>query len=371
MRPEEVARQPITDRRSSYIKWVESEGIPLIRGFFVEDVKKVPLGCWERAGGLAARICLEGTGETDDAYICEIPPGNSLKPGRHFFEELIYVVEGRGATTVWQEGGPKQTFEWHEGSLFSPPFNAWHQHFNGSGTEPARFVAVTSAPIMINLIHNINFIFGCDYVFKDRFNSEEDYFSGAGKWLPGLAWETNFVADARSFQLLDRSERGAGVSLVHFELSDNTMCAHISEFPVGTYKKAHRHGPGSHVIVLTGRGYSLMWPEGEPMQRFEWGPGSLIVPPNRWFHQHFNAGAEPARYLALRWGSRKFYGIMGEGSDRPYTDVKAGGDQIEYEDEDPTVRRMFEEAVAKVGVRSKMGRPGKGGKQETGNNSID
>jgi len=53
---------------------VESEGIPLIQGFFIADVKKVPLGRWERIGGQAARICLEGTGETDDAYICEIPP---------------------------------------------------------------------------------------------------------------------------------------------------------------------------------------------------------------------------------------------------------------------------------------------------------
>ena len=354
MKPEEVAGQPITDRRSSYLKWVESEGIPLIQGFFIEDVKSAPLRYWERIGGLATRICLEGAGETDDAYICEIAPAGALKPQKCFFEELIYVVKGRGATAVWNESGPKQTFEWQEGSLFSPPFNAWRQHFNGSGSEPARLLGVTSAPIMINLIHNIDFIFCCDYAFKNRFNSEADYFSGTGRWLPGLVWETNFVADARAFQLLDRGERGAGGSLVHLELSNNTMCGHISQFPAGTYKKAHRHGPGSHVLVLSGKGYSLMWREGEPMRRFDWGPGSLIVPPERWFHQHFNAGAEPARYLALRWGSKKFFGIMGEGSDRPFKDIKEGGDQIEYQDEDPSVRRMFEKALAEVGIESKM-----------------
>jgi gentisate 1,2-dioxygenase len=132
------------------------------------------------------------------------------------------------------------------------------------------------------------------------------------------------------------------------------MCGHIAQFPVGTYKKAHRHGPGAHVLILSGKGYSLMWRDGEPMQRFDWGPGSLVVPPDRWFHQHFNAGSEPARYLALRWGSKKFFGIMGEGSDRPLTSIKLGGDQIEYEDEEPTVRRMFEEALAQAGIESRM-----------------
>ena len=80
---------------------------------------KVPLEPWKRTGGLAARMCLAGTGETNDAYICEIPPGKALEPQKHMFEELIYIVSGRGATTVWNDGEPKHTFEWQEGSVFS------------------------------------------------------------------------------------------------------------------------------------------------------------------------------------------------------------------------------------------------------------
>jgi hypothetical protein len=34
--------------------------------------------------------------------------------------------------------------------------------------------------------------------------------------------------------------------------------------------------------------------------------------------------------------------------------VKKGGDQIEYEDEDPKIRQVFEEALKKSGARSGM-----------------
>ncbi len=79
----------------------------------------------------------------------------------------------------------------------------------------------------------------------------------------------------------------------------------------------------------------------------------MIVPPNVSFHQHFNSGAKPARYLALRWNSQKHK--MGR-QFRLDEDVKKGGDQIEYEDEDSDVRKLFEEELAKEGVESKMAR---------------
>ncbi len=52
------------------------------------------------------------------------------------------------------------------------------------------------------------------------------------------------------------------------------MNSHISQFPIGTYKKGHAHGPGAHVIVLSGDGFSLMWPEGEEPQRYDWEIGT-------------------------------------------------------------------------------------------------
>ena len=340
--------------KTTYQLFLEREGVPALGGFHIEDINHVDLSPWPRVGGRGVYLNLEGSEGVNNCYVCEIAPGKSLEPQKHMFEALIYVVSGHGATTIWQDDGKKQTFEWGEGSLFSPPLNAWYQHFNGQGDRPVRLLAMTNAPTVLNLYHNIDFVFDCDYRFADRYAGEDDFFNGQAK-IPGEGFhDTNFIRDVRSYELPERNDRGAGGKMLMIEMSNNVMSAHISQFPVGTYKKAHRHGAGAHVIILKGEGFSVMWKEGDDIKRYNWRAGSLMVPPERWFHQHFNAGGEPARYLALKpFSSRKFPGLRKQWGTSE--SVKLGGDQIEYEDEDPRVRAMFEEELGKRGVVSQMG----------------
>jgi oxalate decarboxylase/phosphoglucose isomerase-like protein (cupin superfamily) len=341
--------------KTTYEKWLEKEGIDIITGYTVDNVCQLKLKPWERKGGAGIFVNLEGNGQTNDAYICEIPPGEKLKPQRHLFEELIFVVQGRGATTFWNTSGQKRFLEWQTGSLFSPPLNVWHQHFNTQGDKPARYLAVTTAPTVMNLFHNHDFVFNNNFIFEDRYNEKEGYFSSQGHEYPGKAgniWESNFIPDVNNFQLQDLAKRGAGGKAINFEISNNTLCAHISEFPLGTYKKAHRHGPGAHVIILSGEGYTLLWREGGAIERCDWHAGSIVVPPNRWFHQHFNTGRTPARYLALRWEGMKYR--TGLQTELCGVSVKQGGDQIEYEDEDPSIIKMFREELDRKGIEAKM-----------------
>ncbi len=338
---------------NTYAEFKRREGIPAIEGFGVPDLATVELADWARVGGRGVFIDLEGTGGTNGAYVCEIAAGKSLVAEKHLYEETIYVLAGNGATSVWYEGREAVTFEWGPGSLFAIPLNAWHQLHNTAGVRPARFLAVTSAPLVMNLFHDIDFVFNTPSTFADRFTGEPTYFKASGKLWNGRILETNFVPDARSLELYRNAARGTGKG-VRFELAANTTHAHVAEFPVGTYKKAHFHGPGAHVVLLRGQGFSLLWPHGGSPTRFDWRPGSMFVPPQGWFHQHFNTGAEPARYLALRWGSAKYDlgGALGWTTGHSY-DVP--GAQIEYPDEDPEIHRMYESELARSGATCRMG----------------
>jgi len=338
--------------RTPYELWQEGEGLPIVRGHAVEDLRALPLAPWRRKGVFGSFVNLQGAGRSCDAYVCEIPPKGQTQPQRHLFEELIYVLDGQGATTVWNEGGPRQTFEWQAGSLFSPPLNAWHQHFNAQADEPARYVALTDAPQMINRFRNLDFVFRNAFVFGDRFSGDRDYFSAQGREVVShRTWESNFIPNIPRFRLRDRSPRGQGARGIRLHLACNTMSAHIEEYPVGTYPKAHRHGPGAHILILSGEGYSFFWEEDKARIRIDWRPGSLFVPPADWFHQHFNPGREPARYIAL-----KPWGFTYRVEDLSKTDqaIQAGGTQIDYEDQDPEIHQIFVEQCRKRGAEVRM-----------------
>jgi quercetin dioxygenase-like cupin family protein len=343
--------------KTLYDQWVEAQNIPIIHEFYLEDLRDVKLAPWDFKGGNGAILDLIGTGDIIAGYIAEIPAGQRFKPERAMYEEVIFVIEGHGSTSVWNDEKQKVTFEWGPGSLFSPPLNTWRQHFNGSGEKPARLLSVNLAPPIMNTFRNLDFVFNNPFSFNDRFSPDPESFSGKPKtWMAGNrpVWESNFIPDVRTLEVFSWKERGAGGGNIMIELAENCMSAHISEFPVGTYKKAHRHGPGAHVVIIGGKGYSLMWPEGSEPQRFDWHDGSVVVPPEDWFHQHFNTGATPARYLAIKAGGRKHTRPWGAKFYAVDESTASGGDQIEYEYEDPAIRRTFEQELAKNGVVCRM-----------------
>ena len=351
---EDVATTHIGINVYTYDAWMRSVGIPIHTGFFIPDLRTLELAWWEDRGCKAAFIQLMGQEGIIEARVSEIPPGESLPPFKLCVDEVVYVVEGRGLTSVWGAGDSRrQTVEWQKHSIFLLERNRFHQFSNTRGDLPVRLRHYNYLPLAMSTIPDPAFFFNNPY---DAPEVEGREFYSEAKAVPradrrgrrGFLWRGNFFPDMQSWDQLDSNEsRGAGGHSVYIQFPGSEMSSHMSVFAPQLYKKAHRHGPGRVIVIPAGEGYTILWEEGKAKIMVPWQEGSALVPPNRWFHQHFNVGGANARYLALH-PPRQFHG---------YTDESVGdlsNDQIEYADEEPWVREKFEEELAKRGLTSLM-----------------
>ncbi len=372
-----------------YETWVRSQGIPIVRGHGVTDLAEPEFGRWDRLGCDAYFILLEGMTGFTGMYVAQIDPGAATNQQRHLYEKTIYVLQGSGITTLEDPRGKTHQFEWQEGSLFAIPLNTPYRLF-ASGSR-VRYVAVTTAPVIIDLFHNDEFIHNCPFSFTDRFNGEPDFWSkdvryeGSGNTLLGQfsrrGWETNFVPDARSVLPDKVDPEKKSLRFIQYELTGNSLITHESKYPSGSYMRAHYHSGGAILLILRSEGYSMMWDKelgdrpfesghGGDVVKIDWKPGSVFSPPTGWFHQHFNVGAEDALQLAFRYGSRRFpFGIWhavgardvdGEvGTMRMRGD---GGAVIDYSQEDPHIRQLFNERLRQNGIHAWTGSPALSGR---------
>ena len=343
-------------RDFTYDRWMESVGIPIHRGYFIEDLRTVPLGRWDDRGCDAAFIQLEGMQGVCEARVSEIPPGQSLPPTKTGIDEVIYVLDGRGLTTVWRtDGAAKKTFEWQTRSMFMIPHHHWHQLSNAQGDRPVRLLHCTYMPPAMSAVQDPAFFFDTKYEAPDLLSSLGGEFYaeakavqarvGGAKTGVGAFWYGNFFPDMAAWdQLVPFWGRGAGGHAVFVQFPGSEWTAHMSVFPAQTYKKGHRHGPGFFIVIPAGQGYSLLWPEGGERIVVPWHEASAFVPPNRWFHQHFNVGDKPARYLAMH--------PLGQFTGTSERIEDANRDQFDYCDEDPWIRQKFEEEMGKRGMKS-------------------
>jgi oxalate decarboxylase/phosphoglucose isomerase-like protein (cupin superfamily) len=346
----------------NFLEWSANQGVPIIEDFGI-NLMQVDVGPWDRYGMDGAICLLKGRDDFISLFCFELPPGSKSRPMSHIYEEVIYVMEGYGSTTIETPDGQKHSLEWGRNSLFSVPVNAKYQHFNGSGQAPARFVSVHNFPFLINLFRNEEFIFNNPMAFSERLGPN-GYFAGDGEMIeikPGShQWETNFVADITNFELKAWAARGKGSSSLRWILSDGTMGCHTSEIITGTYKKAHRHMMGVNVFTIDGEGYSLLWYEGkeDELVRVDWGHGVVITPPEQMFHQHFNTGTTPSRYLAVQFGTVRYPMTAAKKdiwSGKNATSIEDGGAQIEYENQMPEIHKMWLGDIDRKGIPSEMG----------------
>src|SRR5262245_23248269 len=149
--PYQSSQTDVEVKAYTYDRWMESIGIPIHRGYFIEDLRTVELGWWDERQCNAAFVQLMGQEGVTSAIVMEIAPGKTLPPMKFALDELIYVLQGRGVSTVWPAGAPKKTFEWQARSLFQIGSNCYQQLGNMRGDQPARVLRYSYLPLATSL----------------------------------------------------------------------------------------------------------------------------------------------------------------------------------------------------------------------------
>ena len=385
-----MSQQPNEQQRAGRVRWkrqptpyerfMEEEGIPVVRGIGLNNVRELPLSPWARLGGRGSYIQLDGTEGVWGMYVVEIPPRSELRPERHVYEEVYFVVEGRGSTEVWKESASRrQVFEWQAGSLFSVPVNCWHRLVN-AGSSPVLVLAATGAPALMNIVNSTRFIFDNPFDFTDRYDDSLGYFSPKTELEPHPLSErailrSNMIPDIVNCELPVDNHRSPGYRWFepfmagnHFFGGGGQQLPFIAEHQTGRYSKAHAHASGAVLVCLKGKGYTCTWPtelgtrpweagKGHLVKRQDYVPGGMVTAApggGNWFHQHFGVGKEAFRVLAIAGGYWWVKGKPGDDIVSNNADLEEGGRSIPYAEEDPWVRAEFKRALAEAGTEFRM-----------------
>ena len=172
-------------RTKVYDEWIASTGVPVHTGYYIEDMRTVELGWWEERQCLTAFCNLAGQEGVTEVRISEVPAAKSTAPARMALDELVYVADGRGLTTIWAEGGSPKSFEWQKHSLFLLPRNHYFQLSSTQGDKGARLLHYNSLPLAMQLLPDPDYFFkhpasGTDRVSQEGFYSEAKVVSDEG-----------------------------------------------------------------------------------------------------------------------------------------------------------------------------------------------
>ena len=246
-----------------------------------------------------------------------------------------------------------------------------------SGVKALILVAST-APNVMNIFRDRDWIFNCANTFPSRFDGSQDFFKAKDDIVPdplrGLALrKSNFIPDIMNADLYLDNRRSPGYTRVEPHMANNVFYGFVGEHKTGRYSKAHAHMSAAILVCLKGKGYTYTWPRSEGMTpwkdgktqnvyRQDYEPVGLVTAApygGDWFHAHFGISKEPLRLIGW-YGPNNHRkdkaGVPGEkDTDEGAIDVTEGGTAIPYWLEDPFLRKEYEDTLKKEGVTSQMG----------------
>jgi gentisate 1,2-dioxygenase len=121
---------------------------------FVKDVRSAEVVLWEERGDGNASMYYDMGGNTVlEPHISEFDVGSYKLGHRHPYEAIILTLNGKGYSLAEKDklkDSEAIKIDWQAGTLVSPPFFWYHQHFN-TGTTKARYLAITEGDFPLRL----------------------------------------------------------------------------------------------------------------------------------------------------------------------------------------------------------------------------
>lgn len=113
---------------------------------FIKDIRTAEVVPWPERGGENASIFWDMSGNTIlEPHMSEFEAGGYKLGHRHPYEAIILTLNGKGFSLAGKAGlkeSESVKIDWQAGSVVSPPFFWYHQHFN-TGSTRARYFAMT------------------------------------------------------------------------------------------------------------------------------------------------------------------------------------------------------------------------------------
>ena len=262
-----------------YLNWVKAEGAPIHEGAAL-DLLTLDVKPWARFGMKGAVCHIEGRCDYLTAFLFALEAGQVSAPIRHTYEDVFYVLSGNGETQITLSDGHEFTIEWGEKKLFAVPINATARH--KAGTTGARFVALSDLRYLMGLYRNETFLFGNQSPLHGR---------------QKRAVEASLVADPMQASV-------SADELLPLALADLSVGVDLTTLGAKSSTLARRQMQGRHILGVDGQGFSLSFSnQTSDIRRVDWRHGMLFGLKGMQFHQHFNAGSVPARFVAVELGS--------------------------------------------------------------------
>jgi quercetin dioxygenase-like cupin family protein len=113
----------------------------------VKDIRSADVIPWEERGKGNASLFWDMGGNTIlEPHVSQFPVHTYKLGHRHPYEAIILTLNGKGFSIAGRDGLAERDrpvkIDWQEGSIVSPPYFWYHQHFN-TGDTKARYWAIT------------------------------------------------------------------------------------------------------------------------------------------------------------------------------------------------------------------------------------